>query len=129
MHHVGLLLIYVMYLLSVHQQGELTTILLCSKAKVVPVKKITLPKLELCGALLLVQLIQKIVPALNLKIARILLWTDSMIVLSLLATSATKWKTFVANIVSQIQELTTGYELHPQAIQQISYHEAQIQRP
>jgi hypothetical protein len=118
-----------MYLLSVHQQGELTTILLCSKAKVVPVKKITLPKLELCGALLLVQLIQKTVPALNLKIARILLWTDSMIVLSLLATSATKWKTFVANIVSQIQELTTGYELHPQAIQQISYHEAQIQRP
>ena len=32
------------------------------------------------------------------------------IVLSWLATSASKWKTFVANRVSQIQELTTGCE-------------------
>jgi len=37
-------------------------------------------------------------------------WTDSTIVLSWLATSAGKWKTFVANRVSQIQELTAGCE-------------------
>ena len=57
-----------LYLRSVNQQGEVTTKLLCSKSKVVPVKKITLPRLELCGALLLAQLIQKTVPVLNLKI-------------------------------------------------------------
>ena len=66
-----------LYLRSVNQQGEVTTKLLCSKSRVAPVKKITLPRLELCGALLLAQLIQKTVPALNLKIDRILLWTDS----------------------------------------------------
>jgi len=74
------------------------------------VKKITLHRLELCGALLLAQLIQKTVPVLNLKIDRILLWTDCTIVLSWLATSASEWKTFVANRVSQIQELTAGCE-------------------
>jgi hypothetical protein len=86
-----------LYLHSVNQHGEVTTEVLCSKSRVAPVKKITLPRFELCGALLLVQLIQKTVPALNLKTARILLWTDSMIVLSWLATTATKWNTFVAN--------------------------------
>jgi len=99
-----------LYLRSVNQQGEVTTKLLCSKSGVAPVTKFTLPSLELCGALLLAQLIQKTVPALNLKIDRILLWTDSTIVRSCLAASASKWKTFVANRVSQIQELTAGCE-------------------
>jgi len=49
------------------------------------VKKVTLPRLELRGALLLAQLIEKTVPPLNLKTDRILLWTDSTIVLSWLA--------------------------------------------
>jgi hypothetical protein len=99
-----------LYLRSVNQQGKVTTKRLCSNWRVAPVKKITLPSLELCGALFLAQLIQKTVPALNMKIDRILLWTDSTIVLSWLATSASKWKTFVANRVSQIQELTAGCE-------------------
>ena len=38
------------------------------------------------------------------------LWTDSTIVLSWLAASAGKWKTFVANRVSQIRELTAECE-------------------
>jgi hypothetical protein len=42
-----------LYLRSVNQQGEVTTKLFCSKSRVAPVKKITLPRLELCEALLL----------------------------------------------------------------------------
>jgi hypothetical protein len=59
-----------LYLRSVNQQGEVTTELLCScsRSRVVPVKIITIPRLELSGALLLAQMIQKIVPVLNLKI-------------------------------------------------------------
>ena len=45
-----------LYLRSVNQQGDVTTKLLCSKSRVAPVKKVTLPRLELCGALLLGQI-------------------------------------------------------------------------
>jgi len=39
-----------LYLRSVNRQGEVTTKLLCSKSRVAPLTKITLPRLELCGA-------------------------------------------------------------------------------
>ena len=42
-----------LYLHSVNQQGEVTTKLLSSKSRVAPVKKVKLPRLELCGAFLL----------------------------------------------------------------------------
>jgi len=42
-----------LYLRSVNQQGEVTTKLFCSKSRVAPVKKVTLPRLELRTALLL----------------------------------------------------------------------------
>jgi hypothetical protein len=47
-----------LYMRSVNKQGEVTIKLLCSKSRVAPVKKITLARLELCGDLLLAQLIQ-----------------------------------------------------------------------
>ena len=70
-----------LYLRSVIQQGKVTTKLLCSKSRVAPVQKITLTRLELCVALLLAHLTHKTIPALNLKIDRVLVWTDSTIVL------------------------------------------------
>jgi len=94
-----------LYLHCVNQQGKVTTKLLCSKLRVAPFKKITL-RLELCGPLLVAQLIQKTIPALNLKIPRNLLWPDSTIVLSCLAT----WPVSLLPTVSQIQELTAGSE-------------------
>lgn len=56
-----------LYLLS-KGEGERTCRLICAKSRVAPLKKISLPRLELCGALLLARLMSKTIKALDLRI-------------------------------------------------------------
>lgn len=65
----------------------------------------TLPRLELCGAVTAVELAQKLKKTLTVSFDSINYWTDSEIVLSWLYGS-TSLKTFVANRVSNIQRKT-----------------------
>lgn len=98
------------YIRSTNEQGSTTVKLLCSKSRVSPLKKLSLPRLELCGALLLARLYKRMVKALNLKISNVYLWTDSTIVLAWLSAPSTRWKTFVGNRVSEIQDATANAE-------------------
>jgi hypothetical protein len=82
------------------------TELLCSRSRVAPLKIITLPRLELCAAVLLARMVNKILSTLNLEFKSVFLWTDSSIVLSWLNSSPNTWKIFVANRVAEIQRLT-----------------------
>ncbi|BES98503.1 Hypothetical protein NTJ_11319 [Nesidiocoris tenuis] len=95
------------YVKTIENDHDSVVNLLCAKSRVAPLKKTSLPRLELCGALLLAKLAKKVLESITLNFTRFTLWSDSTIVLSWIKSPSSKWKTFVANRVSEIQALTS----------------------
>ncbi|XP_011858887.1 PREDICTED: uncharacterized protein LOC105556404 [Vollenhovia emeryi] len=83
------------------------TELLCSKSRVAPLKAITLPRLELCAAVLLARLLKKITESFDLPNSRVFLWSDSTIALNWIASPSRRWSVFVSNRVGEVQRLTS----------------------
>ena len=78
---------------------------LASKSHVAPVKStLTIPKLELQGAVMAVRLAEVLLKEIDVKITRVLYWTDSITVLRYIQNESQRWKIFVANRVTEIRE-------------------------
>ena len=96
------------YVRSNTKAGDYETHLFCSKSKVAPLKKTSLARLELCAAKLLSNLMERVKIELSVPDSNIFYWSDSTIVLSWLSEHPSKWGTFVANRVAEVQEITKG---------------------
>ena len=79
--------------------------LVSSKTKLAPIMTMSIPRPELCGALLLSELIDAISPKLDIANYSINYWTDSTIVLSWLARPSGTCNTFVTNRISTINQV------------------------
>ncbi|GFT44389.1 integrase catalytic domain-containing protein [Trichonephila clavipes] len=96
----------VIYIRSKDATQTVVSRLLTSKTRVSPVKPQSLPRLELCSALLHANLLQATLPTLTVPITETFAWSDSKITLAWLKSESRRWQPFVANRVVQIQELT-----------------------
>lgn len=96
--------------IRVFNSHEVTTQLIMSKTKVAPVKQISIPRLELCGAVLLANMLKNVQTSLKIKNDAVFAWTDSTIVLSWLQKHPNSWKTFIANRTAEILNLYSNHQ-------------------
>ncbi|CAG9134116.1 unnamed protein product [Plutella xylostella] len=101
------------YLRSVTIDGDVTVNLLLAKSRVAPLKqRLTIPRLELCGALLATRLAKKAKESLRLKIDVQHFWCDSTIVLSWIKTCKQTLKQFVCNRITEITNISEPNDWH-----------------
>ena len=92
----------VVYLRMVNSTGSVHTALVASKAKVSPIKRLSIPRLELCGAQVLTKLLCHVKEIFQLPMNCVFAWTDSTIILSWMTGNPRRFKTYVGNRVSLI---------------------------
>ena len=91
---------------ELHSKGVAHVCLVIAKTKVAPVTRMTVPRLELFGALIVARLLKHASNLISIPSEAIFAWTDSRVVLWWLRGDPRIFKAFVGNRVSEVLELT-----------------------
>lgn len=86
-----------------------SSLLVCSKSRVAPLKIVSLPRLELRAALLLTNLMKSVVLSMRTKATEVHLWTDACITLCWIEGDHERWTPYVANRTRKISDNVREY--------------------
>ena len=88
------------YLRATYADHKPTARLVTAKSRVAPIKQRTIPELELCGAVLLAQMMETTATILDVPDDQVTGWVDSTIVLCWLKKTPSRYDTFVGNRIA-----------------------------
>ena len=100
------------YLRYIDVEGHVHCSLVMGKARVVPLKRPTLPRLELQAAVIAARMSKVLKAELDMQISEEYFWTDSEIVLGYLNNEAKKFHIYVANRIQEILTRTKTEQWH-----------------
>ncbi|KAL3981342.1 small subunit ribosomal protein S12 [Sarotherodon galilaeus] len=96
----------VTYLVQKSWNGQVHCSFVMGKARVAPLKHTTIPRLELTAATMAGRMDRMLRKELQIQLAESVFWTDSTAVLKYINNETTRFRTFVANRVSQILKVS-----------------------
>ena len=96
----------VVYQRSVYQNGNISVAFVASKSKVAPLNAVSIPRLELMGAMLGLSLALSVGQGIDVGISDMKFWSDSMNVLYWIKKPSRSFKPFVANRVGELHDKT-----------------------
>lgn len=100
------------YIRMENSKNHVHVAFLLGKARVTPLKSITIPRLELTAAVLATRVDQMLKSEMQLQLSPSMFWTDSTSVLKYISNEDKRFHTFVANRVSSILEATDVSQWH-----------------
>lgn len=95
------------YIRITYPDGTVECAFVIGKSRNAPIKTVSIPRLELQGALLAARVDHAVRQELNFEFERVSFWTDSMITLNYIHNENRRFQTYVANRVTEIRDLTT----------------------
>ena len=102
----------VSYIRLTNYEGKLHCAFLFGKSRLADVKPMTIPRLELCAAVVAVQVDQMLRKELELNLEESVFWTDSMSVLQYIRNESTRFHTFVASRLAIIHNGLVPLEVY-----------------